>query len=135
MEVDFPHFERNTQEALAKRMLNAETSDTREDSGDYRNNPIIARKAISYAEAGVQAYITTNNQGVINWSTVVDTYCYTDVHQMIWFYAPSITYSRIDANRTLSWEGSGNYYSNLEGVYLYLYSGTQYAEFYASSYV
>ena len=135
VEVDFPHFERNTQEALAKRMLNAETSDTREDSGDYRNNPIIARKAISYAEAGVQAYITTNNQGVINWSTVVDTYCYTDVHQMIWFYAPSITYSRIDANRTLSWEGSGNYYSNLEGVYLYLYSGTQYAEFYASSYV
>ena len=84
---------------------------------------------------GVQAYITTNNQGVINWSTVVDTYCYTDVHQMIWFYAPSIAYSRIDANRTLSWEGSGNYYSNLEGVYLYLYSGTQYAEFYASSYV
>ena len=30
VEVDFPPFERNTQEALAKRMLNAETSDTRE---------------------------------------------------------------------------------------------------------
>ena len=99
---------------------------------DYE--PVYAVKAINYAAAAAEAYITTDSYGNTIWGAVINKFCITDRSEERWFYAAAPNVSRIDLGRTLYWVGSGYYGATYNGIEFYLHSGTQYAEMYVGSY-
>lgn len=139
-EYEIPEFERTTQEAMQtitnigiSPCAEIETLDTTVASYNY--DPLFVIKAIDYAVAAAEAYITQDHYGNTVWGSVVDKFCITDRTQSRWFYAANPTVSRIDGGRTLYWVGTGDYCSTINGVQYYLYSGTQYAEMYVGNYI
>ncbi len=129
-EVQIPEFERTTQNARA--ILTASPDEI--SVSRTASNTVIATSSINYATAAVEAYITEDYYGNTVWGSIVRTYCDTDISQSTFFIASSTRASLADGRRTISWTGTGDYFSNINGNYYYLYSGTQYASMYASSY-
>lgn len=129
-EVQIPQFERTTQEAKSAMA----TSPDEMSVFSTTRSSVIATKSIDYATAAVEAYLTTDSYGNTIWGSVLKSYCDTNMNQSTCFIANSTSATRIDGSRTIRWTGSGDYISNINGNYYYLYSGTQYAYMYAADY-
>lgn len=130
-EVQIPQFERTTQEAQAAiATLSNDTSVLLSTAA----NTVIATESIDYATAAVEAYITKDSYGNVVWGNIVKSYCITNITQSTYFMANSTSATRTNGNKTISWTGSGDYISNINGNHYYLYSGTQYASMYAKDY-
>ncbi len=129
-EVQIPQLERTTQEAQAA--MAALSSDT--GALGTAANTVIATESIDYATAAVEAYITEDSYGNVVWGSIVKAYCVTNIMQSTYFMATSTSATHTDARRTIHWTGNGDYISNINGNYYYLYSGTQYASMYAKDY-
>lgn len=139
-EYEIPEFERTTHEAMQKiahvsvsPCVKVESPDAIETFYDY--DPLYVIKAIDYAVAAAEAYITEDRYGNTVWGSVIDKFCITDPTQLRWFYAANPTVSHIDGGRTLYWVGTGDYCATIGGVQYFLYSGTQYAEMYVGNYI
>ena len=129
-EVQIPQFERTTQEAqTAMAALSGDMSVLRATS-----SKVTATEEIDYATAVVVAYITEDAYGNAVWGDIVESDCYTSISQTTYFMANSTSATHADARRTIHWTGEGDYISNINGNYYYLYSGTQYASMYAADY-
>ena len=129
-EVQIPQFERTTREAevaMAAFSGNMSLLST-------AANTVIATESIDYATAAVEAYITEDAYGNAVWGNIVKSYCDTNISQSTYFMAFSTSATHADARRTIHWTGNGDYISNINGNYYYLYSGTQYASMYAADY-
>ena len=136
-EYEIPEYERTTQEAMqaiarVNEQLSANIITQFAVNASY--NPIFAVKAIDYATAVAEAYITEDYYGNTVWGSIVSKDCITDKTQVRWFYAENPTVSRIDGGRTLYWVGEGDYCATIDGVQYFLSSGTQYAEMYIGNY-
>lgn len=139
-EYEIPEFERTTQEAMqviarvnTSLCTDIEFPEATVTAYDY--DPLFAIKAIDYAVAAAEAYITKDRYGNTVWGSVINKFCITDRTQSRWFYAASPTVSRIDGGRTLYWVGTGDYCATIDGVQYFLSSGTQYAEMYVGNYI
>lgn len=128
-EVQIPQFERTTQEAKAVMASSGEMS-----MFGTTASSIIATKAIDYATAAVEAYITTDSYGNTVWGNIVKSYCDTNMYQSTYFIANTTTATHMDGRRTIYWTGEGDYISYINGTHYYLYSGTQYASMYVGDY-
>lgn len=129
-EVQIPQFERTTQEAKA--VVAAASGEMNEFSAAASS--IIATKAIDYATAAVEAYITTDSYGNAVWGNILKSYCDTNMYQSTCFIANSTTAKHMDGRRTIYWTGDGDYVAYINGSHYYLYSGTQYASMYVGDY-
>lgn len=141
VENQIPEFERLTQEAYAAIeragvYLMATDEAARSETSALRSSygPVTATKAINYATAAAQAYITEDSYGNTIWGSIVSGVCYTNTNQSTWFMASNPSVSHTDGNRSLYWIGTGDYFSNINGTHVYLYSGTQYASMYVGNY-
>lgn len=140
-EVRIPQFERKTQEALTIMESLDIDSDVAASSLDEESipeiadqNPVMAYKAIDYAIAIAQAYITTDDYGNRVWGTIVNAYCGYDADDPVYFIAPAPTAKHIDARRSIYWTGEGQYFQNSHGQMVFLAKGTQYASMYVGNY-
>lgn len=140
-EVEIPQFERTTQEAIAfmERIgidpnAEADTTGWEENGLERITGPVTATKAIDYAIAGADAYITEDAYGNTIWGRVLRGYCSSNMYMERWFMAPSPVVTHIDAHRTLYWTGEGDYYAYIDGIEYLLYSGTQYASMWVGNY-
>lgn len=129
-EVQIPRFERTTQEAQSMMANSPSGKGVLSTTG----SSVIATKSIDYATAAVEAYLTTDSYGNTVWGSILKSYCDTNKNLSTFFIANSTTATHMDGNRTIRWTGSGDYISNVNGNYYYLYSGTQYAYMYAADY-
>lgn len=129
-EVQIPQFERTTQEAQAA--MTAFSGDM--SALNAAANTVIATENIDYATAAVEAYITKDAYGNTVWGSIVDSYSYYSPSTSICFLTASTNAVHADGRRTILWTGDGDYLSNINGVYYYLYSGIQYASMYAADY-
>lgn len=129
-EVQIPQFEHTTQEANAvKAMLSGEVSVFGTNAGT-----VVARKAIDYATAAVEAYITNDSYGNTVWGSIVKSYCIANPSQSTSFIPFRTSATHIDGRRTIYWTGEGDYVSYINGMHYYLYSGTQHASMYVRDY-
>lgn len=129
-EVQIPQFEHTTREAKAATVAAfGEMS-----AFGTTASPIIATKAIDYATAAVEAYITTDSYGNTVWGNILKSYCDTNMYQTTCFIANSTSATHMDGRRTIYWTGDGDYIAHINGSYYYLYSGTQYASMYVRDY-
>lgn len=129
-EVQIPQFERTTQEAKA--VMAAASGEM--SAFSTTASSIIATKAIDYATAAVEAYITTDSYGNTVWGSILKSYCDTNMYQTTCFIANSTTATHMDGRRTIYWTGDGDYIAYINGSHYYLYSGTQYASMYVGDY-
>jgi hypothetical protein len=98
---------------------------------------IEASKPLTYAYAWLFAYADYNGSGGKFWTTIVDAASESNVYWAnSWLCDPStITTGKMDLGRTVKWQGSGDYCQYYDGALHYVSSGSQYVEFYASSYI
>lgn len=122
-EFKIPEFEKVTQ--YARSFLSGCTSEG--SIAGYDSDTVIATKAIDYATAAVEAYTTTDSKGNKKWGSIVKHYCITDISRPTSFMASSTTATRSSDSKAINWSADGDYMSNINGTYYYLYSGTQYA--------
>lgn len=140
-EVQIPQFERTSQEAIAAMesvgidpATMSLTTDNEVSILNATSDPVIATKAIDYAIAGAEAYITKDSYGNTVWGSILTGFCYSNMYQETWFMALNPTVTHIDGRRTLYWTGTGDYCAYINGTQYYLYSGTQYASMYVGNY-
>lgn len=129
-EVQIPKFKQTTQEAKAI-ITNISTNTNLLSTSA---NPVIATKAIDYATAAVEAYITTDSYGNTVWGNILRSYCDTNMYQSTCFVATNTTATYMDGRRTIYWTGDGDYIAYLNGSHYYLYSGTQSTSMYVGNY-
>lgn len=140
-EVQIPQFERTTEEAIAVMesvgidpTTMSATNNNEVDVLSTASDPVVATKAIDYAIAGAEAYITTDYYGNTVWGSILSGFCYSNMYQETWFMALNPTVTHIDGRKTLYWTGTGDYCAYINGTQYYLYSGTQYASMYVGNY-
>lgn len=129
-EVQIPQFERTTQEARIAMLVVSNGMNVLSTT----DNSVIASKAIDYATAAVEAYITTDSDGNTVWGNILKSYCDTNMYQSTCFIATSTTAVHTDRKRTIYWTGDGDYIAYINGTHYYLYSGKQYASMYVGDY-
>lgn len=138
-EVKIPQFERTTQEAVMAMEsvgISPVTMNINDEAAvlSATSDSVIATKAIDYAIAGAEAYITEDSYGNTVWGSILNGFCYSNMYQETWFMALNPTVKHIDGRRTLYWTGTGDYCAYINGTQYYLYSGTQYASMYVGNY-
>lgn len=129
-EVRIPQFECTTQEAKAAMAITSNEISTLNTTA----SSIIATKAIDYATAAVEAYITKDSYGNTVWGSILKSYCDTNMYQPTCFIATNTTATHIDDKKTIYWTGDGDYIAYINGSHYYLYSGKQHASMYVGDY-